>query len=151
MFLIKKIYSFYKEYVLLFSSQHISLLHLRCGPNALILVTQGSWRCLGWAGHGRIVEKSWESFAPGWLGQGWGGSVRPRVGNRSMRKLVKSRNRFKYDNCSTFLETRGWSLNTITDRTASEISKYDGLVRMDSPLIYTMHQITHPRLKFGYL
>ena len=84
-------------------------------------------------------------------GGGGGGSVRPRVGNRSMRKLIKSRNRFKYDNCSTFLETRGWSLNTITDRAASEISKYDGLVRMDSPLIYTMHQITHPRLKFGYL
>ena len=77
-----------------------------------------------------------------------------------MRKLVKSRNRFKYDNCSTFLETRGWSLNTITDRAAAasaalarkrEISKYDGLVRMDSALIYTMRRITHPSLKLRYL
>ena len=58
-------------------------------------------------------------MAPGWLARGGEGQPGPRVGIRSMRKLVKSRNRFKYDNCSTFLETRGWSLNTITDRAAS--------------------------------
>lgn len=142
---------FYKLSVLWISAQNISWLHLRCGPNALILVTQGSWLC--WAGLDTgVLRRRVERVSPpgGWA-RGWGGSVRPRVGNRSMRKLIKSRNRFKYDNCSTFLETQGWSLNTITDRAASEISKYDGLVRMDSPLIYTMHQITHPRLKFGYL
>ena len=90
MFLIKKIYSFYKQYVLWFSSQHISLLHLRCGPNALILVTQGSWQCLGWAGHGLcIVEKSWESFAPGWLGQGVGRVSQTQGGEQKYEKTRK--------------------------------------------------------------
>ena len=80
---------FYKLSVLWMSAQNISWLHLRCGPNALILVTQGSWLCLGWAGHGRIAEKSWESFAPGWLGQGVGRVSQTQGGEQKYEKTHK--------------------------------------------------------------
>ena len=66
---------FYKLSVLWISAQNISWLHLRCGPNALIWVTQGSWLwlCLGWS---RIVEEELREFRP--RGAGGGGGVARR-------------------------------------------------------------------------